>query len=178
MTETTYKPLRRSRTDRMLGGVCAGFARYLGIDPVAARVLYLLLTFATGGALLIAYAIFWIVMPEEPAAAPAWPTNPVPPPPEPYPPPTRDLQARLEVACFRSAPNGCRHARESRYCIGHGTVRTHGSGPGGNGVRRVTRVRFSANPSVAARRSRKSGSAIMSHRWTASRSYQRSSRAR
>ncbi len=77
MTETPsyYKPLRRSRTDRMLAGVCGGFARYLGIDPVAARILYVLLTIVTGGALLVAYFIFWIVMPEEPVATPTWPTD-------------------------------------------------------------------------------------------------------
>jgi phage shock protein C len=64
--------------------VCAGFARYLGIDPVAVRVLYVLLTVVSGGALLIGYVIFWIVMPEEPAAPvapPAWPTPPAPPTP-------------------------------------------------------------------------------------------------
>jgi phage shock protein PspC (stress-responsive transcriptional regulator) len=70
---SSYKTLRRSRTDRMIGGVCAGFARYLGIDPVAARVLYVLATFLTGGALVPAYAIFWIMMPEEPA--PVTPTR-------------------------------------------------------------------------------------------------------
>ena len=58
------------RTDRMLGGVCGGFARYLGIDPVVARVLFVLLTFVTGGALVIGYLIFWILMPEEPAVIP------------------------------------------------------------------------------------------------------------
>ena len=81
MNETTYKQLRRSRTDRMLGGVCGGFARYLGIDPVAARILFVLLTFVSGGALVLGYAIFWILMPEEPAAPPVWPTTPPPPPP-------------------------------------------------------------------------------------------------
>jgi len=41
MTEmpSSYKPLRRSRTDKILAGVCGGFARYLGIDPVLARAL-------------------------------------------------------------------------------------------------------------------------------------------
>ena len=68
----TYKRLRRSRTDRMLAGVCGGFARYFGIDPVAARVLFVLLTFVTGGALLVAYLAFWVLMPEEPVAG-AWP---------------------------------------------------------------------------------------------------------
>jgi phage shock protein C len=62
---TSYRTLRRSRTDRMLGGVCGGFARYLGIDPVVARVLYVLGTLVTGGALVLAYLVFWIVMPEE-----------------------------------------------------------------------------------------------------------------
>jgi phage shock protein C len=74
---SSYKTLRRSRTDRMLGGVCGGFARYLGIDPVAARVLYVLATFLTGGALVLGYAIFWIMMPEE-SATPTWPTDPAP----------------------------------------------------------------------------------------------------
>jgi phage shock protein C len=77
--QPTYKQLRRSRTDRMLGGVCGGFARYLGIDPVVARVLFVLLTFVTGGALVIGYLIFWILMPEEPAAG-TWPTTPATPP--------------------------------------------------------------------------------------------------
>jgi phage shock protein C len=62
-----YRTLRRSRTDRMLGGVCGGFARYFGIDPVAARVAYVLGALLTGGALVLAYAVFWMVMPEEQA---------------------------------------------------------------------------------------------------------------
>jgi phage shock protein C len=61
----SYKQLRRSRSNRVLGGVCAGFASYLGIDPVAARVLYVLGTFLSGGALVLAYVIFWLLMPEE-----------------------------------------------------------------------------------------------------------------
>jgi len=64
---TSYKTLRRSRTDKVFAGVCGGLARYLGIDPVLARVLYVLATFLTGGALVLAYAILWIVMPEESA---------------------------------------------------------------------------------------------------------------
>jgi phage shock protein C len=67
MTETTYKQLRSSRTDRMLGGVCGGFARYLGIDPVAMRVIYVLAAFLSGGALVPGYLLFWLIMPEEPA---------------------------------------------------------------------------------------------------------------
>jgi len=65
MTETSYKQLRRSRTDKVVAGVCGGFARYLGLDPVVVRVLYVIGTFLTGGALLLGYLVIWLVMPEE-----------------------------------------------------------------------------------------------------------------
>jgi phage shock protein C len=78
MTETTsYRQLRRSRTDRVFGGVCGGFARYLGIDPVAARVIYVLATFLSGGALIVGYLLFWLIMPEDQTEA--WPSSPYPP---------------------------------------------------------------------------------------------------
>jgi phage shock protein PspC (stress-responsive transcriptional regulator) len=76
----SYQPLRRSQTDKMIAGICGGFARYLGIDPVAARVIYVLGTILTGGALIVAYLAIWVLMPLEDA----WPT----PPNSPYPPAT------------------------------------------------------------------------------------------
>ena len=45
--------------------MCGGFARYLGLDPVVVRVLYVIGTFLTGGALLLGYLVIWLVMPEE-----------------------------------------------------------------------------------------------------------------
>lgn len=65
MTQPTYKQLRRSRSNRMLGGVCGGIAQYFGVDPVAVRVAYAIVAVITGGGALIAYPILWIVMPEE-----------------------------------------------------------------------------------------------------------------
>jgi phage shock protein PspC (stress-responsive transcriptional regulator) len=62
-----YRELRRSRDDRMVAGICAGFGRYLNIDPVAARVLFVILAVFSGGTALIAYFFAWLVMPEEPA---------------------------------------------------------------------------------------------------------------
>ena len=56
--------LTRSRDDRVIAGVCAGLARYLGIDPVLVRIAALLLIFA-GGVGIVLYAIGWIAMPEE-----------------------------------------------------------------------------------------------------------------
>ena len=60
-----YKQLRRSRADRMLGGVCAGIARYLGVDPVAVRVGYAIVALVSGGLAVLAYPVLWILMPEE-----------------------------------------------------------------------------------------------------------------
>jgi phage shock protein PspC (stress-responsive transcriptional regulator) len=58
-------PLRRSRTDRIIGGVCAGLAKQFGMDPSIARILAAVVTFVTGvfpGA--VVYAILWAVLPE------------------------------------------------------------------------------------------------------------------
>lgn len=56
--------LRRSRTDRYLGGVAAGIARHFDIDPTVVRVLFVVTSFF-GGAGVLAYAAFWLVVPEE-----------------------------------------------------------------------------------------------------------------
>ena len=60
--------LYRSRTDRMIGGVCGGLGRYLGIDPIIVRLFFILLAIGKGIGVLI-YFVLWILMPEEPVAA-------------------------------------------------------------------------------------------------------------
>ncbi|MGD9957543.1 MAG: PspC domain-containing protein [Candidatus Nanopelagicales bacterium] len=60
-------PLRRSRADRVLTGVCGGLAENLGIDAVLIRILVVVGTVFTGGALIIAYLIAWALMPDTPA---------------------------------------------------------------------------------------------------------------
>ncbi len=65
-SQQPYKQLRRSRDDRMVAGICAGAARYLNIDPVAARVLFVVIAVFSGGTALIAYLIAWALIPEEP----------------------------------------------------------------------------------------------------------------
>ena len=64
--------LYRSKTDVILGGVCAGLGKYLGIDPTWVRLFFVLITLA-GGAGVLVYIILWIVVPEESAAAPGEP---------------------------------------------------------------------------------------------------------
>jgi phage shock protein PspC (stress-responsive transcriptional regulator) len=59
-------PLRRSRADRMLGGVCGGLAKWLGWDPTLVRVAYVLASiFSIAFPGILVYIILWIVMPEE-----------------------------------------------------------------------------------------------------------------
>lgn len=61
----TYKKLYRSRTNKMIGGVCAGLADYFKIDPTWMRLLFILFLLLGGSALLV-YIVMWIVVPLEP----------------------------------------------------------------------------------------------------------------
>jgi len=63
------KRLYRSRSDRMIFGVCGGLADYLAVDPVLVRVAFVLLGIAGVGILL--YLVLAIVVPlRETAVAP------------------------------------------------------------------------------------------------------------
>ena len=84
--------LRRSRTDKILGGVNGGLAEYSGIDPLLWRVGFVALAFAGGTGVLV-YLLLWLLMPAGPygdapaavagrpgkaAKRPAGPRSPVP----------------------------------------------------------------------------------------------------
>ncbi len=57
------KRLYKSRTDKMVSGVCAGIAEYFNVDPALIRLAFVLATLLDGAGLLI-YIILAIVMPE------------------------------------------------------------------------------------------------------------------
>lgn len=57
--------MTRSRSEKLIGGVCGGMANYFQVDPVVVRLIVVLLTLSTGVALL-AYLIFWRIIPLEP----------------------------------------------------------------------------------------------------------------
>lgn len=61
-------PLRRSDSDRVVAGVAGGLARWLDIDPVIIRVLFVVLA-VFGGSGLILYVIGWLFIPSESASA-------------------------------------------------------------------------------------------------------------
>ncbi|HSU03057.1 MAG TPA: PspC domain-containing protein [Nocardioides sp.] len=56
--------LRRSVTNRHIGGVAGGLARHLDVDPIIIRVTLVVAAFF-GGAGLLAYVGAWILVPEE-----------------------------------------------------------------------------------------------------------------
>jgi phage shock protein PspC (stress-responsive transcriptional regulator) len=60
----TVKRLERSRSDRMLAGVCGGLARYFDVHPAFYRVGFVVLTLL-GGAGIVIYAAAALVMPDE-----------------------------------------------------------------------------------------------------------------
>ena len=58
------KRLYKSKTNKVLGGVCGGLAEYFDVDPVLVRVIAIVLIFT--GMSIIAYLILWVVMPQRP----------------------------------------------------------------------------------------------------------------
>lgn len=63
------KKLYRSRTDRMVAGVCGGLAEYFDLDPTIVRVAVVLVALLTQGGIFLAYLVMAIVVPEEPLSA-------------------------------------------------------------------------------------------------------------
>ncbi len=59
-------PLRRSRSDRKIAGVVAGLAKYFGLDPTLARVLYVVISIVSAAFPgILVYLLLWLIIPEE-----------------------------------------------------------------------------------------------------------------
>ena len=73
------QPLSRPIQESKIAGVCAGFARYLGMDVTLVRVLWVVLTLCPLPSFgLVAYIVAWIVMPKDPvqlAVTQTYPAN-------------------------------------------------------------------------------------------------------
>ena len=55
--------LRKSRTDKMIAGVCGGIADYLGWDSTIVRIIFLILVFSSVGTMVLFYFILALIMP-------------------------------------------------------------------------------------------------------------------
>jgi phage shock protein C len=82
--DTVYAAMRnhglvRPREGRVLGGVLAGISRRFGIDPWAARLLFVLILLIVPGSQILIYPVLWILMPQEaPATVPPATVPPAP----------------------------------------------------------------------------------------------------
>jgi phage shock protein C len=61
---TPRRRLSRPMYDKKIAGVCAGFARYFGMDVTLMRVLWLIVALGTG-IFFIVYIVAWIAMPRD-----------------------------------------------------------------------------------------------------------------
>ena len=60
-------PLRRSRQNRWIAGVCGGIAEWLGWSPTMVRILYVVVSIVSVGFPgTLAYIVLWIVVPKAP----------------------------------------------------------------------------------------------------------------
>jgi phage shock protein C len=63
MSDEQRPRLTRS-PDRKLGGVAAGIADYVDIDPTVMRVLFVVAFFLGFGTIIPVYIVLWLIMPE------------------------------------------------------------------------------------------------------------------
>jgi len=58
-------PLRRSRSDRIIAGVCGGLGESTGVDPMIFRIGFVVLTIFTFGTGMVLYAAAWLLIRDE-----------------------------------------------------------------------------------------------------------------
>jgi phage shock protein C len=64
--------LHRSRTEKMIAGVCGGLAEYLDMDPTLVRLVWVLVALLAGTGILL-YFIMWVIVPLDLPAPPGPP---------------------------------------------------------------------------------------------------------
>ena len=59
------RPLRRSRTNRQLGGVVGGLAEYFGVDATLLRIIYVVVSIISAAFPgILVYLLLWLLIPE------------------------------------------------------------------------------------------------------------------
>jgi phage shock protein PspC (stress-responsive transcriptional regulator) len=63
---TTQKPsLRRSKSNRMIAGICGGLSEFFGISSFWFRLAFLIALIPGGVPGILVYIIMWMVVPSE-----------------------------------------------------------------------------------------------------------------
>ncbi|MGD8813074.1 MAG: PspC domain-containing protein [Anaerolineales bacterium] len=65
MSSDEIKQLRRSKSNRILAGICGGLGEYFGIDPVWFRLGFVLFSLPGGVPGVLLYIVCWILIQEE-----------------------------------------------------------------------------------------------------------------
>jgi phage shock protein C len=65
MTTQTKQPLRRSRHDRAIAGVCGGLGEFFGISATWFRLAFIIAFLPGGVPGLLTYFLMWIIVPKE-----------------------------------------------------------------------------------------------------------------
>ena len=63
MSQTVYRSLRRSRSNRILAGVCGGLGEFFGISAFWFRLALILALLPGGVPGIVIYTTMWIIMP-------------------------------------------------------------------------------------------------------------------
>ena len=59
------KKLYKSNSDKKLDGVCAGIAKFFGIDPILVRLIWAIASLVMGGGILL-YIVCALILPRDP----------------------------------------------------------------------------------------------------------------
>jgi phage shock protein C len=62
---TQKQPLRRSKNNRMIAGVCGGLSEFFGISSFWIRLAFLIALIPGGVPGILAYVIIWMIVPSE-----------------------------------------------------------------------------------------------------------------
>ncbi len=65
MSQTSPRALRRSRSDRVIAGVCGGLGEFFGISPTWFRLGFLIALIPGGIPGIGAYLLLWLIVPAE-----------------------------------------------------------------------------------------------------------------
>lgn len=57
--------LRRSRTNKVIAGVCGGLSKFFGLNAFWFRLLFVILLLPGGLPGLVPYLVLWLVVPKE-----------------------------------------------------------------------------------------------------------------
>ncbi len=60
------QPLRRSRSNRWVAGICGGLGQFFGLSSFWFRLLFIILLLPGGLPGLVPYLLLWIIVPLEP----------------------------------------------------------------------------------------------------------------